>query len=92
MAFVKEYFNIIIFCDNEMKIVKKKCIKNFFFIGRDWLWDPDNREIDYLKILRMFEDKRSAPYSIHQIALMGVSHGKQVGEWFGPNTIAQVLK
>lgn len=40
----------------------------------------------------MFEDKRSAPYSIHQIALMGVSHGKQVGEWFGPNTIAQVLK
>lgn len=40
----------------------------------------------------MFEDKRSAPYSIHQIALAGVSHGKQVGEWFGPNTIAQVLK
>ena len=40
----------------------------------------------------MFEDKRSAPYSIHQIALMGVSYGKQVGEWFGPNTIAQVLK
>lgn len=40
----------------------------------------------------MFEDKKSAPYSIHQIALMGVSYGKQVGEWFGPNTIAQVLK
>lgn len=40
----------------------------------------------------MFEDKRCAPYSIHQIALMGVSYGKQVGEWFGPNTIAQVLK
>lgn len=62
------------------------------FLGRDWRWDPDKRDIDYLKILRMFEDKRSAPYSIHQIALMGVSHGKQVGEWFGPNTIAQVLK
>lgn len=46
----------------------------------------------YLRILRMFEDIKCAPYSIHQIALMGVSEGKQVGEWFGPNTIAQVLK
>lgn len=64
----------------------------FLHLGRDWRWDPNKRDIDYLKILRMFEDKRSAPYSIHQIALMGVSHGKQVGEWFGPNTIAQVLK
>lgn len=43
------------------------------------------------KNTKIFVD-RSAPYSIHQIALMGVSHGKQVGEWFGPNTIAQVLK
>lgn len=78
------YYNII-FENNK---------NNFFFkfIGRDWRWNPDKRDIDYLKILRMFEDKRSAPYSIHQIALMGVSHGKQVGEWFGPNTIAQVLK
>lgn len=23
---------------------------------------------------------------------MGVSEGKQIGEWFGPNTVAQVLK
>lgn len=67
-------------------------VKASIFIGRDWRWDPDKRDIDYLKILRMFEDKKSAPYSIHQIALMGVSYGKQVGEWFGPNTIAQVLK
>ncbi|XP_050528847.1 cysteine protease ATG4B-like [Daktulosphaira vitifoliae] len=64
----------------------------FLHLGRDWRWNPDKRDIDYLKILRMFEDKRSAPYSIHQIALTGVSHGKQIGEWFGPNTIAQVLK
>ena len=26
------------------------------------------------------------------IAQMGVSEGKPVGSWFGPNTIAQVLK
>lgn len=23
---------------------------------------------------------------------MGVSEGKNIGEWFGPNTVAQVLK
>ena len=26
------------------------------------------------------------------LAQMGVSEGKPVGSWFGPNTIAQVLK
>jgi cysteine protease ATG4 len=40
----------------------------------------------------MFEDRRAAPYSIHQIALMGASEGKEVGQWFGPNTVTQVLK
>ncbi|CAG9837066.1 unnamed protein product [Diabrotica balteata] len=61
-------------------------------LGRDWLWDPQSKDLTYLKILKKFEDRRQAPYSIHQIALMGASLGKQVGEWFGPNTIAQVLK
>jgi cysteine protease ATG4 len=40
----------------------------------------------------MFEDRRTAAYSIHQIALMGASEGKEVGQWFGPNTVTQVLK
>jgi len=26
------------------------------------------------------------------IASMGVSEGKGIGEWFGPNTVAQVLR
>ena len=29
---------------------------------------------------------------IFQIAAMGVSEGKPIGSWFGPNTIAQVLR
>lgn len=61
--------------------------------GRDWLWTPEQRNQTYLSILHMFEDNRAATYSIHQIALMGASsEGKQVGQWFGPNTIAQVIK
>ncbi|XP_023030058.1 autophagy-related 4a isoform X2 [Leptinotarsa decemlineata] len=61
-------------------------------LGRDWLWDPQTQDSTYLKILRKFEDTRQAPYSIHQIAQMGDSLGKSVGQWFGPNTVAQVLK
>ena len=40
----------------------------------------------------MFEDKATSNYSIHQLAVTGVGEGKEVGQWFGPNTVAQVLK
>lgn len=56
----------------------------------------------------MFIDKRHSSYSIHQIGRlhllanrshvicllvqMGNSEGKEIGQWFGPNTIAQVLR
>lgn len=61
-------------------------------LGRDWRWKKESRDPEYLRIVKLFEDRRTATYSIHQIALMGVSEGKNVGEWFGPNTVAQVLK
>ncbi|GAB6020169.1 Cysteine protease atg4b, variant 2 [Chamberlinius hualienensis] len=62
-------------------------------LGRDWRWkDGQNNAETYLKILQMFEDKKQAIYSIHQIAQMGESDGRAVGQWFGPNTVAQVLK
>ncbi|KAF5305695.1 hypothetical protein FQA39_LY09184 [Lamprigera yunnana] len=61
-------------------------------LGRNWSWEPETRDLTYLKILQKFEDRRQAPFSIHQIALMGASEGKDVGQWFGPNTVAQVLK
>lgn len=51
-----------------------------------------HRDPTYLKIVNRFEDSRKSPFSIHQIAMMGDSEDKRVGEWFGPNTVAQVLK
>lgn len=45
---------------------------------------------EYRRLLSLFADHRAALYSIHQIAQMGVSEGKQITEWFGPNTCAQV--
>lgn len=65
-------------------------------IGRDAFWplDSDKKETSttYRRILRLFQDKNTSPFSIHQLALMGASEGKEVGQWFGPNTVAQVLK
>ncbi|KAI8620537.1 hypothetical protein BC830DRAFT_1059165 [Chytriomyces sp. MP71] len=65
-------------------------------LGRDWRlsenaaagkqWD------DYVKIITWFMDSNSSPYSIHRIALIGVKFDKNIGEWFGPTTISQVLK
>lgn len=61
-------------------------------LGREWFWTPETRDQTYLKIVKRFEDSRKSYFSIHQIALMGDSEDKKVGQWFGPNTVAQVLK
>ncbi|GMR54540.1 hypothetical protein PMAYCL1PPCAC_24735 [Pristionchus mayeri] len=63
-------------------------------LGAHWEWrgKAEKPSGDYLRILKMFEDNKNALYSIHQIAQMSVSEGKQLAEWIGPNTAAQVLK
>ncbi|EFA82617.1 hypothetical protein PPL_04309 [Heterostelium album PN500] len=44
-------------------------------------------------IVRMFLDKPTAPFSIHNIALHGQNHlGKNVGEWFAPSNITHAIK
>lgn len=61
-------------------------------LGRDWDWRRGKKETKYMMILRSFLDKKDSLYSIHQIAQMGVGEGKEIGQWFGPNTVAQVIK
>ncbi|XP_077987339.1 cysteine protease ATG4B-like isoform X2 [Glandiceps talaboti] len=62
-------------------------------LGRDWRWKPKQLQSDtYYRILRSFLDRKDSCYSIHQIAQMGVSEGKEIGQWYGPNTVAQVLR
>uniref|UniRef100_UPI00398E5DEE cysteine protease ATG4B isoform X3 n=1 Tax=Pristiophorus japonicus TaxID=55135 RepID=UPI00398E5DEE len=65
--------------------------KNFSPI--DWRWVNGNQQRDeYYNVLNAFLDKKDSYYSIHQIAQMGVGEGKSIGQWYGPNTAAQVLK
>ncbi|ORY94138.1 hypothetical protein BCR43DRAFT_443653 [Syncephalastrum racemosum] len=65
------------------------------FLHRDWRrrgrTDPHWKE--YRRILQWFLDELSprAPFSIHRIALLGKQLGKNIGEWFGPSTISQVI-
>uniref|UniRef100_A0A8C0J7V5 Cysteine protease n=1 Tax=Chelonoidis abingdonii TaxID=106734 RepID=A0A8C0J7V5_CHEAB len=59
-------------------------------LGRDWRWEKGKRQTDnYFNILNAFIDKKDSYYSIHQIAQMGVGEGKSIGQWYGPNTVAQ---
>ncbi|KRY68156.1 Cysteine protease ATG4A, partial [Trichinella pseudospiralis] len=58
----------------------------------EWQWSPSCRDEAYVRILRMFQDKKNELYSIHMIAKMGESEGKEIGKWFGPSTIAHVIK
>nr|DBA25980.1 TPA: hypothetical protein GDO54_010295 [Pyxicephalus adspersus] len=61
-------------------------------VGRDWRWNKQKPQGEYLSILTAFLDKKDSYYSIHQIAQMGVGEGKYIGQWYGPNTVAQVLR
>ncbi|CAF1100518.1 unnamed protein product [Adineta ricciae] len=67
-------------------------LRFFLPAGRNFRWRPNLTDSVYWEILNMFIDKRHSSYSIHQIVQMGHSEGKEIGQWFGPNTIAQVLK
>ena len=55
--------------------------------------DCEQRDRDNaFRLLRHFGDTRLARYSVQSIAQMGAAEGKQVGQWFGPNTVAQVCE
>jgi len=60
-------------------------------LGDNWEASP---RCDSVKrgVLRWFGDAPGCPYSIHRIAERGCIVDKRVGEWFGPNAMAQVIK
>ncbi|TPX31071.1 hypothetical protein SmJEL517_g05490 [Synchytrium microbalum] len=68
----------------------------YHYLGRSWrrsqLRLDRNSWNSYVKILSWFADSNTSPYSIHRVALMGRQFDKEIGEWFGPSTISQVLK
>ena len=63
-------------------------------LGRHWrIADIERGTWDtYVDIITKFLDSNTSPFSIHRIALIGQQFDKKIGEWFGPNTIAHVLR
>jgi hypothetical protein len=45
-----------------------------------------------MQMMQWFADDPKEPFSLHRIAHAGLKYGKNVGEWFGPSTMAQVLE
>lgn len=64
--------------------------------GRTWRWNQGGvscvNDVLYRRIVEMFYDDPRAPFSIHRLARLGECLDKQVGQWFGPNTVSHVLR
>ena len=71
------------------------CIVHFVV---DWgaLHGQLNRKETMLhkQIIRLFGDQPVdvSPFSIHRLVRIGVDHGKRPGDWYGPASVAYVLR
>ncbi|XP_049781963.1 cysteine protease ATG4C isoform X1 [Schistocerca cancellata] len=73
------------------------------FLGRGWRWDPNQRPsnekqyrdaVNHRKIIKWFGDTPSqmSPLSIHTLVSLGEVSGKKPGDWYGPGSVAHLLK
>jgi len=72
------------------QMVVAECLQRIN-IGRDFRWNPSEASPQYLDLLPLFADGRSALYGVHQLSMV-TSDQKPVGTWFGPNAVAQAIK
>lgn len=71
------------------------------FLGRNWRWGSETMithsvfpDVYHRKILKWFGDKPSinSPFSIHALVNIGEESGKKAGDWYGPASVAHILK
>lgn len=73
------------------------------FLGRSWRWTVDRvllsartfqEDCCHRMIIKWFGDKPSfnSPLSIHQLVTLGESMGKKPGDWYGPGSVAYLLR
>ncbi|ELU16134.1 hypothetical protein CAPTEDRAFT_228011 [Capitella teleta] len=68
------------------------------YLGRDWTihHTQQNRKETMLhrQIIRLFGDfpGNDSPFSIQALVRIGVDHGKRPGDWYGPASVAYVVR
>ena len=63
----------------------------------EWRWYPHQNKQDVLyhhKIISFFGDSQTdeCPLSVHSLAKIGEKLGKKPGDWYGPASVAYVLR
>jgi len=61
-------------------------------LGLEWRRTKSECSPLYVKLIQWFADDPKQPYSLHRVAHAGLKYDKNVGEWFGPSTMAQVIE
>ena len=75
--------------------VQNNMISSLFCL--EWRWYPHQNKQDVLyhhKIISFFGDSQTdeCPLSVHSLARIGEKLGKKPGDWYGPASVAYVLR
>lgn len=68
------------------------------YLGRQWRWkgsQSDKEDMIHRMIVKWFADdpnSSSCPFSLHQLVKYGEHLGKRPGDWYGPASVAHLLK
>ncbi|XP_054161470.1 cysteine protease ATG4C-like [Oppia nitens] len=68
------------------------------YLGRHWRWkgsQSDKEDMIHRMIIKWFADDPNAscsPFSVHQLVRFGEQMGKKPGDWYGPASVAHLLK
>ncbi|XP_070563570.1 cysteine protease ATG4D-like [Ptychodera flava] len=67
------------------------------FLGKNWcMYDEQSKEQEayHRKIVKWFGDEPSelSPFSVHKLVSLGYQAGKKAGDWYGPASVAYLLK